>query len=75
MWLFYVKFKAEKREIICGDHMRCVYFDGKRCYADPSIRAVSATFMPSDEDKQEYCETKGFEDCPRLKTRLASKRI
>jgi hypothetical protein len=55
--------------------MRCLYFDGKRCYADPPIRAVAATFAPSDKDKEEYCETKDFENCPRLKARLANKKL
>jgi len=53
--------------------MRCSYFDGKRCHADPPVRAVSATFIPSDKDKEEYCETKAFETCPRLKVKLVGK--
>jgi hypothetical protein len=55
--------------------MRCLYFDGKRCYADPPIRAVAATFVPSDKDREEFCETKDFENCPRLKARLANKKL
>ena len=53
--------------------MRCSYFDGKKCYADPPVRAIAATFTPSDKDKEEYCETKDFETCPRLKIKLVGK--
>jgi hypothetical protein len=45
--------------------MRCIYFDGKNCFANPPIPAVAGIYEPPEDDKKEYCEVSNFLKCPR----------
>jgi hypothetical protein len=36
---------------------------------------MAATFAPSDKDKAEFCETKDYENCTRLKIRKKKKKL
>jgi hypothetical protein len=45
--------------------MRCIYFNGKNCFANPPIPAVAGIYQPSEEDKKIYCESSNFLKCPR----------
>jgi hypothetical protein len=46
-------------------NMQCIYFDGERCYGNPCIPELTAIYTPTQEDKEKYCTTVSFNDCPR----------
>jgi hypothetical protein len=45
--------------------MQCIYFDGERCYGNPRTPELTAIYTPTQEDKEKYCTTVSFNDCPR----------
>lgn len=45
--------------------MRCIYFIGKLCKANPPINNVS-DYPPNKKEKEKYCENSKFLTCPRF---------
>ena len=51
--------------------MRCIYFgEDKRCYANPPISALAGIYTPEDEIQKQFCLTRDFRTCPRLRATL-----
>ncbi|MDR2720261.1 MAG: hypothetical protein LBC03_05620 [Nitrososphaerota archaeon] len=56
--------------------MQCLYLDGKTCWACTQIATNKYTQVleVNTTDKEKYCQTENFENCPRLKTMIALKK-
>ena len=47
--------------------MRCIYSDGKNCYANPFLSKPSLNYQPNEEEIKTLCNSIKFFDCPRFK--------
>jgi len=47
--------------------MQCIYLNNEDCHAQVMIILTRAFYKPNASEKEKFCHTENFKDCPRFK--------